>query len=265
MNYLKYDVGHLARGQAVAVRLRGNAANVLLLTSSAFNAFQRGHRFEYVGGLAKRSPVTLRAKQAGRHVVVVYPPPGTRARVQASAQVLPAPLPTVRTTSSPGAAPVRQVAENLDELIAESPRAFDVFISHASEDKEDLVRPLAEALRDAGLEVWYDEFELKLGMSLRRSIDGGISQARFGLVVLSEAFFAKGWPQYELDGMVTAQVSGKQILLPLWHGLSRDDVMAKSPSLADKVALVTGGRTIDSMVDEIVDAIQHRRREDDAA
>ena len=48
---------------------------------------------------------------------------------------------------------------------------FDIFISHASEDKDDLVRPLAEQLRPRGLRVWFDETELKLGDSLRRSID----------------------------------------------------------------------------------------------
>ncbi len=40
-------------------------------------------------------------------------------------------------------------------------KEYDVFISHASEDKEEVARPLAEVLRRNGLSVWYDEFELK--------------------------------------------------------------------------------------------------------
>lgn len=68
---------------------------------------------------------------------------------------------------------------------------WDLFISHASEDKEKLVKPLAELLRRYGARIWYDEFELKLGDSLSRRIDEGLRQAAFGLVVLSRRFFAK--------------------------------------------------------------------------
>lgn len=96
-----------------------------------------------------------------------------------------------------------------------------MFVSHASEDKDSIVRPLAQALQERGLEVWFDEFELRVGDSLRRKIDAGIARSHFGIVVLSHAFFAKDWPQYELDGLVTMSVSGKQVLLPLWHEIPR--------------------------------------------
>ncbi|MGX7827124.1 toll/interleukin-1 receptor domain-containing protein [Actinokineospora sp. 24-640] len=94
-------------------------------------------------------------------------------------------------------------------------KQWDVFISHASEDKDEIVRPLAHALQDLKLRVWCDEFELKLGDSLRRKIDQGIANSAFGVVVLSESFFAKGWAQYELDGLVTRTVDGSQVMLPL--------------------------------------------------
>lgn len=90
-----------------------------------------------------------------------------------------------------------------------------MFISHASEDKDAIVRPLAEIHAKGGLKVWYDEFELKIGDSLRRKIDLGLAHSRFGIVVLSQAFFKKGWPNYELDGLVTRSISGEQILLPI--------------------------------------------------
>ncbi|MEX1028877.1 MAG: toll/interleukin-1 receptor domain-containing protein, partial [Paenibacillaceae bacterium] len=64
-----------------------------------------------------------------------------------------------------------------------------MFISHASEDKKGFVRPLAKKLKEAHVEVWYDEFSLMPGDSLRRSIDKGLTQSRFGIVVLSDAFF----------------------------------------------------------------------------
>ena len=77
----------------------------------------------------------------------------------------------------------------------------DVFVSHASEDKEAFVAPLAKILSQLGLKVWYDEFSLKLGDSLSRSIDKGLSESTFGIVVLSKPFINKSWTEYELRGL----------------------------------------------------------------
>ena len=116
-------------------------------------------------------------------------------------------------------------------------RRHDAFISHASEDKEDFVRPLAEALMAAGFDIWYDEMTLRVGDSLRQSIDKGLSQSRYGIVVLSTAFFQKNWTQYELNGLVTKEMEGIKVVLPIWHRVTKDDVLAYSPSLADKKAI----------------------------
>lgn len=72
---------------------------------------------------------------------------------------------------------------------------YDAFICHASEDKDDFVRPLAERLVRDHVEVWYDEFSLTVGDSLRRSIDRGLRSSRFGVVILSPSFLAKRWPR----------------------------------------------------------------------
>ena len=133
---------------------------------------------------------------------------------------------------------------------------YDAFISHASEDKEDLVRPLAEKLQQAGFSIWYDEFQLKVGDGLRRSIDRGLANSRFGIVVLSPDFFAKNWPQYELDGLVAKEMSGGKVVLPLWHKVSKDEVMRYSPSLADKVALSTVTYTIDELVEKLGEVLR---------
>ncbi|HEX8101112.1 MAG TPA: toll/interleukin-1 receptor domain-containing protein [Solirubrobacteraceae bacterium] len=131
-------------------------------------------------------------------------------------------------------------------------RDFDVFVSHATEDKDSFVRPLAHALQERGVRVWFDEFEMRLGDSLRRKIDAGVARSRFGVVVLSPAFFAKNCPQYELDGLVSLEMHhGTKVILPLWHNVSKDEVIGHSPSLADKVAL----RTADSTVEEIAGQI----------
>jgi formylglycine-generating enzyme required for sulfatase activity len=136
---------------------------------------------------------------------------------------------------------------------------WDVFISHAWEDKEDIARPLAEALREAGLRVWYDEFTLTLGDSLRRSIDRGLAQSRYGVVILSPNFFAKEWPQRELDGLVTREVSSGKTILPIWHNVTWEDVRRFSPTLADKLAVSTA-KGLDAVVEEILRALREEHR-----
>src|SRR5215468_6161630 len=80
---------------------------------------------------------------------------------------------------------------------------FDVFISHASEDKDDLVRPVAAALQQNRVEVWYDEFSLRAGDSLRRSIDIGLSKCRYGVVVLSKHSSARSGTATEFGRQAT--------------------------------------------------------------
>lgn len=139
---------------------------------------------------------------------------------------------------------------------AHGTRAWDVFISYASEDKELIVRPLAHALQSRDLVVWFDEFELRIGDSLRRRIDHGLASSRFGVVVLSHHFFTKGWPSYELDGLVTKGIDGDQAILPIWHNIAKSEVISFSPPLADKLARSTATHTVDEIADEIAAVIR---------
>ena len=132
---------------------------------------------------------------------------------------------------------------------------YDVFICHTSADKADFVRPLVEALRNQHIEVWYDEKSIKLGDSLRRAIDKGLSKSRFGIVVLSKAFFARNWPQYELDALAEREMAGNdKVLLPVWHGVTHQDVMEYSPALAGRKA-VSSSEGIAKVVQEIISVI----------
>ena len=114
---------------------------------------------------------------------------------------------------------------------------YDLFISHASEDKADIARPLANSLKRMGFRVWFDEFELTVGDSLRRSIDRGLASSRFGVVILSRAFFEKEWTQKELDALVARDDGREKVILPVWHGVTRADVVRWSPLLADRLAV----------------------------
>ena len=141
---------------------------------------------------------------------------------------------------------------------------FDVFISHAWEDKDDFVRPLARALEARRLRPWYDEFTLRPGDSLRRSIDHGLLTSQAGIVVLSPAFFAKRWTAYELDGLVQLdagspdQVAGHgqgSRIIPVWHDVGAEEVTGYSPSLANLVAIMSR-EGVEAVADRILEALR---------
>ncbi|HEY1708397.1 MAG TPA: toll/interleukin-1 receptor domain-containing protein [Rhizomicrobium sp.] len=127
--------------------------------------------------------------------------------------------------------------DSLQKLRLAEMNLHDVFICHASEDKDAFVRPLAEALRSHHVDVWYDEFTLTVGDSLREAIDRGLASSRFAIVVLSPSFFKKRWTKRELNGLVAREMGeDRNLILPVWHSVSRDDVLRFSPPLADLLA-----------------------------
>jgi TIR domain len=125
---------------------------------------------------------------------------------------------------------------------------WDVFISHASEDKP-YVEPLAEALRAAGVSVWFDKMVLNWGDDLRPMIDKGLVNCRFGIVVLSKAFLSKKkWTEHELNGLVAREQAGQKLVLPIWHGIDREDLLVYSPTLADRLAMISENDSVDEIV-----------------
>ena len=129
---------------------------------------------------------------------------------------------------------------------------YDVFISHASEDKDMFVRPLANALKQKGLNVWYDEFTLKLGDSLRESIDRGLSSSQYGLVILSHHFFSKDWPKRELNALFSIMKAGERQILPIWHELTAEEVKKYSPMLSDLLAAKSSDG-VEAVVDQVIE------------
>ncbi|MBA7509581.1 hypothetical protein ES705_01539 [subsurface metagenome] len=210
MQFQYYDLGYLNGGEIVEVILSGNVANVRLMDSSNYSNFKNGRRHTFYGGHAKRSPVRIPVPRSG-HWYVTIDLGGYTGTVRSSVNVLPGALPELRQAPLSSVPSLRLDRDYVDGQFIErdEQREYDVFISHASEDKDEIVRPLAVKLQSMGLKVWYDEFELKIGDSLRRKIDKGLANSRFGIVVLSTAFISKGWTNYELDGIVTKAISGQ--------------------------------------------------------
>lgn len=254
MQFIHNDLGQRKRGEIVEVTLT-SGANVRLMDSSNFNSYKNGRRHHYTGGLAKQSPIRLQIPNSG-HWHVAIDMQGLRGSTRASVRVLPGVLPEIQ--ERPLTEVPSLVRDNIPPPTESGGEAHDVFISHASEDKEEFVRPLANALIQEGLNVWFDEMTLRIGDSLRQKIDKGLANSRVGLVVLSPSFIDKGWTNYELDGIVTRTVSGEQILLPIWHNITKQQVVDFSPSLADKVARSTATHTIEEIAGEIAELIQSK-------
>ncbi len=257
MEHLRYDLGNLEKGSAVVVTLN-NQANVQLMTNSEYNNYKAGRRYRYHGGRVTKSPFRILVPSSS-HWIVAIDLGGYSGQISASIAVQPPPrgfLPPARSAQDNPAAHIA-VRDNPEEPAGDilGGQTWDVFISHASEDKEAVARPLRDALSRRGVTVWLDEAQMKMGDSLRRKIDDGIRSSRFGVVILSEAFFRKGWTNHELDGLVTRNVAGEQSLLPIWHDLTADQVRSFSPSLADKVALSTDQFDIEEIAEQIADVV----------
>ena len=148
--------------------------------------------------------------------------------------------------------PVEDLFHTLDERRKteelEAAAMYDVFISHASEDKLEFVAPLVEKLQDLGIKVWYDALEMEWGKSLREQIDNGIRRSKFAILVLLKHFFAKKkWPKRELDGILAKETVSGSTPLPIWHNITYEELYEFSPTMSGLFAYSTDRYSIDDI------------------
>jgi len=117
------------------------------------------------------------------------------------------------------------------------------FISHDSRDKATVAEPIAVGLQKLMCPVWYDQFALKVGDSLRESIERGIKEANTCILILSKNFFSNnGWTKAEFDSIYTKEIiEKKRVMLPVWVDISKEEVYEYSPRLADRVGVNFSG------------------------
>ena len=148
------------------------------------------------------------------------------------------------------ALPVVSVSSTLEtELMPE----YDVFVSHAWEDKESFADEFVDELRKLGISVWYDTSQIRWGDSMRQRIDDGLNKSRFGVVILSPNYIAEGkyWTKAELDGLFQLESIRGKTLLPIWHDLTKKQVMEFSPIIANKKAMTTASMTAQEIAEEL--------------
>jgi hypothetical protein len=119
---------------------------------------------------------------------------------------------------------------------SDAPAKWDVFVSHASEDKP-YVDVLVQKLEQAGIKVWFDRTAINWGSDLRITIDHGLKNCTYGIVVFSKAFFAqKKWTEYELSGLFALEEPGRTRILPIWHGITEAEMKAYGPAFSLRLA-----------------------------
>lgn len=148
----------------------------------------------------------------------------------------------------------------------ESDEEYDVFVSHAWEDKEDFVDEFVDELRKQGLVVWYDTNKLKWGDSMREKIDRGLAKSRYGVVILSPNYIApeKYWTKAELNGLFQVETINGKTILPIWHNLTKKQVTEYSPIIADRKAMNTASMTPAEIASELKDLFTPENMEDNS-
>lgn len=141
---------------------------------------------------------------------------------------------------------------------------YDVFLSHASEDKDEVARPLAIMLRERGLRVWYDEFEFRIGDNIIAKLNKGINSSQFGILILSKSFvdMAKQWTKYELDTLESLYVTEDRVMFPILHNVSVKEIRAFRASLSNIFARSTATHTVEEIAIEIYAVITEIDQDD---
>jgi len=133
-----------------------------------------------------------------------------------------------------------------------SSEKYDVFVSHATEDKESFCDEFSKILKEKyGLEVWYDSVSIQWGDNIRTEIDKGLKKSKFGVVILSRSYIKKYWTNYELEGLFQRESNGGKLILPIWHDITKKEVQDFSPSLAGKMAMNTAIMTADEIAEKL--------------
>lgn len=145
-----------------------------------------------------------------------------------------------------------------------SSEEYDVFVSHAWEDKESFVDEFVAELEKLDIKVWYDKQRIKWGDSMRARIDDGLKKSKFGIAVISPDYIADGkyWTKAELDGLFQLESVNGKMLLPIWHNITKQQVMNYSPIIASKLAMTTASMTAEEIASEMKSLLSDETEEE---
>lgn len=160
-----------------------------------------------------------------------------------------------------------QPPANLPAYVPKSTGEFDAFLCHASEDKEAIVAPFAEAVRQAGMMPWLDKAEMGWGDNLVAKVQQGLARSKYVVVFLSDAFLKKPWPDTELKAALSMEIEGRSLVLPILLGISHEDLQARCPLVSPKLYRSVAPYSpqvpvAPAIIDDLVQALRDRLRRD---
>jgi hypothetical protein len=107
-----------------------------------------------------------------------------------------------------------------------------LFVCHASEDKKDFLDNLVDHLSD--VELFYDKYSLTIGDDISQVILNEISNSKGSIVVFSESFLRKPYPQNEFSVILGKKLSEHDYkILPIYLDIDEKTVLKKYPTLAN--------------------------------
>jgi hypothetical protein len=258
MKFTHYNLGYRSGGEIVILKLSNNSVFVRLMDSVNFQFYQIVKKHKYYGGFFSSSTVRLQIPYAGNWHIAIDQGSET-SPIQALVRVFPqssSPLNEATLLSVPSLIRARDSEKDHNGV---SVPKFDVFILHAFEDTEDVSLPLVKALQQCELKVSVDRFGIKMGEIFKRRINAGLANSRLALLIISKAFLEKGWTSAEMDSLVTKGATGEQVILPIWHNVSRQDMLNLSSLLASKLARSTYLHSIEDIASEIAEALNYNQ------
>lgn len=233
-NFLWWDLHFLKAGQFVDIDI-STAANVKLISYSNFTTYKNGGRYRFHGGFAKNSPYRIEVPHDGKWILVVdltEPYTSFFGYMKVNHIKISTPATTSHTQQEVITLPPNEATAK------ENTECFDIFLSHATEDKDTIAIPLKDELEKLGLKIWMDvDRSNELSTSgLRREIDSAIYNSNYAVIILSPNYMRKPWTNREFDGITAMEMAKKQTLLCVWHHVTLDAILEYSPPIANKYA-----------------------------
>lgn len=125
---------------------------------------------------------------------------------------------------------------------------YDVFISHANKDKDELIEDLYQSLKLLGVNIFYDKESLEWGDNWKNRILNGTQNAEFAIIVISSNFFDREWTERELNEFLNRQNrNGQKLILPILHNITAEQLKEKYPSVADIQAISSNKYSCDQI------------------
>lgn len=127
------------------------------------------------------------------------------------------------------------------------------FLSYASEETE-LASKLVQGFSSKGIKIWYAPIELKVGDKVLDSIERGMKESEYAILLISNNYLNKGWTKYEMDVLIRENIEKDRKILPIWHEVTKEQVEEKISGLAGIFAL-NSAIGAENLVGKLVEAM----------